>query len=87
MLEVDTVCGNTLASDALERRRAGRGSVSFELIHLLREPTASVASGDDRADDDWAPRDPIAPPRGIALAVALCVPIWAGIGALLLTLI
>ena len=71
MLEVDTLHGNPLA------RRP---------IPLLRGRVAGLASNDDGRLADSA-RDPLAPSRGIGLAVALCLPVWAGIGALVFTLI
>jgi hypothetical protein len=51
-------------------RRPGRADVSFTLIPLLREP-AGDQSPTDEWDAKWAPRDPIAPARGVALGIAL----------------
>ena len=65
-----------------ERRRPGRlQSPDAELIPLMRRPGADADKADDYATK-WTPRDPVAPPRGIALGVALSAPIWAAMGGL-----
>ncbi|WP_158745359.1 hypothetical protein [Acidisphaera sp. L21] len=78
----------------LDRRRAGRQDVASELVPLLRTPALGDELSEDlrhlldnaesvEDDGDWTPRDPIAPARGVALAVGLCVPVWGVIGGLL----
>ena len=83
MLDADTLDRGECASDPSDRRRTGRRGVALSLLPLLRESAGSIARADDDVFDKWAPREPIAPPRGIALALALCTPIWIGLGGLI----
>ena len=71
---------DALAAELSDRRRAGRRTATASLIPLLR---GSVGPDDESFVADWQPRDPIAPPRGIMLALVLCAPVWMGIGGLL----
>ena len=66
-----------------ERRRPGRADIAPGLIPLLRRSGGTIRSIDGDFVGKWAPREPIAPPRGIALALVLCTPIWIGLGGLL----
>ena len=83
MLDADTLDWNAHAAAPSDRRRPGRTEASTGLVPILRgRIDVSQAANDDFAED-WAPRDPLAPPRGIGLAVAICTPIWIVIGGLL----
>jgi hypothetical protein len=65
----------------VERRRPGRiASPDVELIPLMRKPRPPQEVLEEAAEK-WEPREPALPPRGIALGVVLCVPIWLAIGA------
>jgi hypothetical protein len=85
-IDVRNVTAQTDATSLAERRRLGRANVSPTLIELLRTPAKDDVIPDDlhRTLEDELPIevDPIAPARGIALAVTLSVPIWAAIGTL-----
>ncbi len=64
----------------LDRRRPGRiEPADAELIPLMRKPKPAREVSDEPLEK-WEPRDPVAPPRGIALGVVLCIPIWLAIG-------
>ncbi|WP_158743949.1 hypothetical protein [Acidisphaera sp. L21] len=92
-IDVQNVADQTDAISSAERRRLGRADVSPTLIELLRAPAKDADLPEDlrRALEDEGELpievDPIAPARGIALGVALSVPIWAGIGGLIYTLV
>ncbi len=83
MFDADTLDHG--APDTTERRRAGRNGVASGLLPLLRG-SAGVTTDDDVWADRWRPRDPVSPPRGIGVALALCTPIWLGFGGLLYAL-
>lgn len=73
------------ASDAGEtRRRPGRlKKVNPDLIPLLRSTaTADIYEPALGKVDTQFVEDNLAPVKGIVFAVALSVPLWAGIGAL-----
>ena len=73
------------ASDAVEsRRRPGRlKNVSPDLVPLLRSPaTADISRPSLGEADTQFIEDSLAPIKGIMFAMALSVPLWAGIGAL-----
>ena len=73
------------ASDAVEtRRRPGRlKNVSPDLVPLLRSPATADIRGPSLGEADAQFReDSLAPVKGIMFAVALSVPLWAGISAL-----
>ena len=73
------------ASDAIEtRRRPGRlKKVNPDLIPLLRSPaTADIRELSLGEVDAQFVEDNLAPVKGILFAVALSVPLWAGISVL-----
>jgi hypothetical protein len=79
----------------LDRRREGRHDVAPQLLPLLRAPAPGEELSEDlrhlldetepshEDDGSWEPLDPIAPARGVALAVGLSLPLWGMIGGLL----
>ena len=90
-VEVTAVSG--VQADVSDRRRVGRKPVSPELIPLLRAPGKGDEVPDDLRrlleDEGELPieADPIASARGIALGVALSVPIWGVIGGVVYALL
>jgi hypothetical protein len=76
-----------------ERRRAGRRPAAQELLPLLRAPAEGEEVPEDllsllkNAGELPIHVDPIAPARGIAIGVALSVPIWSAIGGLVYILL
>lgn len=86
MFDADTLDMTLSRTDVGDRRRPGRMAAAPGLVPLLRQPSGGEHVGED-LDEAWQARDPIAPPRGIALAIALCTPIWCALGGLLYALL
>jgi hypothetical protein len=56
----------------------------------LQPPSPEPADADAPPasdNDDWTPREPVAPPSDIAAAVIALIPIWAGIAWTIYTLL
>ncbi len=87
MFETESLVRSQIEADTSERRRHGRSDVSPALLPLLRDSTGDGLSDGEAAPDQWMPSEPLAPARGIGVALALCTPIWCGIGTLLYVLI
>ncbi len=67
-----------------DRRRAGRNAQgSPHLIPLLRNPTTVEAPAPLQVDADMPfPDDDLAPAKGVLFALALSLPLWAGIAGI-----